>query len=62
VHLAYRAGLAPNANGVPEAIRQGIVRMVQHLHEARDGAGTPPPAAVAALWQPWRRLTLGSGR
>lgn len=61
-HVAYRAGMAANANGVPEAIRQGIVRMVQHLHEARDGAGSAPPAAVAALWQPWRRLTLGSGR
>lgn len=66
VRIAYRAGLAPGANAVPEAIRQGIVRMVQYLHEARDGAhegaGTAPPAAVAALWQPWRRLTLGSGR
>lgn len=62
VRVLYRAGMAPNANGVPEAIRQGIVRMVQHLHEARDGAEGFPPAAVAALWQPWRRLTLGSGR
>ena len=62
VRVAYRAGLAPNANGVPEAIRQGIVRMVQHLHDARDGVEAPPPAAVAALWQPWRRRTLGSGR
>jgi uncharacterized phiE125 gp8 family phage protein len=62
VRIAYRAGMAPNANAVPEAIRQGIVRMVQYLHEARDGAGAAPPAAVAALWQPWRRLTLGSGR
>lgn len=60
--VAYRAGMAANANGIPEAIRQGIVRMVQHLHEARDGADGAPPAAVAALWQPWRRLTLGSGR
>lgn len=60
--IACRAGLAPNANGVPEAIRQGIVRMVQHLHEARDAADAAPPAAVAALWRPWRRLTLGSGR
>jgi uncharacterized phiE125 gp8 family phage protein len=60
--IAYRAGMAPNANAVPEAIRQGIVRMVQHLHEARGGAASAPPAAVVALWQPWRRLTLGSGR
>ena len=53
---------ADGANGVPEAIRQGIVRMTQHLHDARDGAGAAPPAAIAALWQPWRRLTLGSGQ
>lgn len=60
--IAYRAGMAPNANGIPEAIRQGIVRMVQHLHDAREGTEGAPPAAVAALWQPWRRRTLGSGR
>lgn len=57
--IGYRAGMAAGANGIPEAIRQGIVRMTQHLHEARDGGGAAPPAAIAALWQPWRRLTLG---
>lgn len=62
VRIAYRAGMAATPNGIPEAIRQGIVRMIQHLHEARDGAGASPPAMIAALWQPWRRLTLGSGR
>ena len=62
LRIAYRAGIAEGANGIPEAIRQGIVRMTQHLHDARDGTGAAPPAAIAALWQPWRRLTLGSGR
>lgn len=62
LRVAYRAGIADGPNGVPEAIRQGILRMTQHLHDARDGSGTAPPAAIAALWQPWRRLTLGSGR
>lgn len=62
VRVAYRAGMANEASGVPEAIRQGIVRMTQHLHEARDGAGAAPPAVIAALWQPWRRLTLGGGQ
>lgn len=62
VRLSYRAGLAEDANGIPEAIRQGILRMMQHLHDARDGSGTAPPAAIAALWQPWRRLTLGGER
>ena len=57
--IEYRAGMAAQANAIPEAIRQGIIRMTQHLHEARDGGGAAPPAAIAALWQPWRRLTLG---
>lgn len=62
LRVAYRAGLATGANDVPEAIRQGIIRMTQHLHDARDGEGGAPPAAIAALWQPWRRMTLGGGR
>ncbi len=62
VRVSYRAGIAENPNGIPEAIRQGIVRMVQHLHDARDAAPVAPPAAIAALWQPWRRMTLGSGQ
>ena len=62
VRIGYRAGIAAGANGIPEAIRQGIVRMTQHLHEARDGGGAASPAAIAALWQPWRRITLGGRR
>ena len=60
--IGYRAGLADGVNAVPEAIRQGIVRLVQHLHDARDGGGAAPPAAIAALWQPWRRVSLGGAR
>ncbi|HEY0596710.1 head-tail connector protein [Sphingopyxis sp.] len=60
--ISYRAGIAEGVNGIPEAIRQGIVRMTQHLHDARGGAGETPPAVIAALWQPWRLLGLGSGR
>lgn len=63
LRVRYRAGIATEANGVPEAIRHGILRMMQHLHGARDGEddGTPP-ALIAALWQPWRRIGLGRGR
>lgn len=62
LRVAYRAGMAEAAADVPAAIRHGILRMVQHLYEARDDAKANPPAAVAALWQPWRRIALGAGR
>lgn len=63
LRITYRAGMADDVNGVPEAIRQGLARMIQHLHEgrseAREDFGRAPPAIVAALWQPWRRVGLG---
>lgn len=62
VRVTYRAGIADDGSGVPEAVRQGIVRMTQHLYDARDGKDPAPPAVIAALWQPWRVLSLGGGR
>jgi len=59
LRVVYRAGLAAEANGVPEAIRQGVARMIQHLHGARDDDKNVP-AIIAALWQPWRRIGLGA--
>jgi len=61
VRATYRAGLAADANGVPEAIRQGLIRMIQHLHEARDDGAREVPAIIAALWQPWRPFGLRAG-
>jgi len=59
VRVTYRAGMAVDWNGVPEPLRQGIVRLVGHLYANRDGADDRgPPAAVAALWRPWRRMRL----
>ena len=59
VTVRYRAGLAADWNGVPEPLRQGIVRLVSHLHAHRDAPDAGgPPAAVAALWRPWRRIRL----
>jgi uncharacterized phiE125 gp8 family phage protein len=57
--VRYRAGLADNWNGLPEALRLGIVRLVAHLYTHRDAADAGgAPAAVAALWRPWRRIRL----
>ncbi len=54
----YRAGLAVEASGLPEALRQGLLRLVAHLYGTRDGGESAPPAAVIALWRPWRRMRL----
>lgn len=58
VRVTGTAGMADNENGVPEPIRQGVLRLAAHLFTARDGEGSEPPAAVTALWRPYRRLRL----
>ena len=57
--VGYHAGLSPDWSSLPEALRQGIVRLVAHGYAHRDAADDAgPPAAVAALWRPWRRMRL----
>lgn len=58
VRVAGTAGMADDQNGVPEPIRQGVLRLVAHLFTARDGDSGEPPAAVTALWRPYRRLRV----
>jgi uncharacterized phiE125 gp8 family phage protein len=58
VHVRYRAGMAEDADGLPEAIRQGIVRMAAEHFSARGGEVVAPPAVVSALWRPFRRMRL----
>lgn len=59
VTVSGSAGLALSQNGVPEPIRQGVLRLVAHLYAGRDGDGGEVPAAVTALWRPYRRIRLG---
>lgn len=54
----YRAGMAEDADGLPEPIRQGIVRLAAEHFAAREGEVATPPAVVGALWRPWRRMRL----
>jgi uncharacterized phiE125 gp8 family phage protein len=57
--VRYVAGQAEDWNGVPEALRHGVVRLAAHLYTHRDREdGSGPPAAVTALWLPYRRLRL----
>jgi uncharacterized phiE125 gp8 family phage protein len=59
VRVAYQAGMATDWAGLPEALRQGIVRLAAHLYAERDKAGdASPPAVVAALWRPYRRMRI----
>lgn len=59
IRVGYAAGLAADPNGVPEPLRHGVLRLAAHLYAQRDsGRPAEPPAAVTALWRPWRRLRL----
>lgn len=62
IAVRLTAGLAPGWDALPDTIRHGIIRLAAHHYRARDyGDADPqmiPPAAVSALWQPWRRMRL----
>lgn len=63
IRVSYRAGLVADWAELPEALRQGVVRLVAHLFTHRDTPeGGAPPAAVTALWRPWRRMSFGSAQ
>lgn len=53
------AGLAQDWASLDHGLRQGVVRLAAHHYRERDAAVSgAPPAAVAALWRPWRRPRL----
>ena len=58
IRVSGTAGIADEENGVPEPIRHGVLRLVAHLFTARDGESGEPPAAVTALWRPYRKMRL----
>jgi len=50
-------GIVPTDwDAVPAPVRHGVAMLIQHL--AEDRPGDVPPAAVAALWRPYRRVRL----
>ncbi|MDQ1158224.1 hypothetical protein QE385_002551 [Sphingomonas sp. SORGH_AS 950] len=61
ITVRYRAGLAADWTGLPPEIAHGVAIMGAHLFDNREAAAVPP-AAVAALWRPWRRMRLDTPR
>ena len=57
VAVSYTAGLAAAWEVLPEPVMQGVTLLAAHLFEHREGSADPP-AAVAALWRPYRRMRL----
>lgn len=59
VEVRYLAGLSSAWTGLPDGLRHGTIRLAAHLYRSRDTAqDSALPAAVAALWRPWRRISL----
>ena len=60
VAVRFTAGMAESWDTLPDAIQQGIVRWAAYQHRTRDAdkAMAGPPASVAALWRPWRRMRI----
>jgi uncharacterized phiE125 gp8 family phage protein len=55
--VTLSAGTASDWAGLPAPLRQGVILLAAHLFVERD-AVTPPPAAVTALWRPFRVMRL----
>lgn len=60
IAVRFTAGLAPTWDVLPDALRHGVMRLAAHQHRERESSGAAPlpPAAIAALWRPWRRMRL----
>lgn len=61
VRVTFAAGAAAGWGDLPPPIAQGVVLLAAHCLEARI-EGAAPPAVVAALWRPWRRMRLRDAR
>jgi hypothetical protein len=60
VRVTLTAGIADGWDALPAAIREGAAMLAAYLYDARD-ASQPPPAAITALWRPYRRQALAGG-
>jgi len=60
VAVRFTAGLAPDWASLPDGLRHGLIRFAADQYRQRDDSkkAMTPPAAVVALWRPWRGLRL----
>ncbi len=59
IRVHYRAGLSENWTMLPDQLRSGIIRLAAHIYSNRNlDESAQPPVAIAALWQPYRRMRL----
>jgi uncharacterized phiE125 gp8 family phage protein len=61
IRVGYQAGLAGAWEELPAGLRQGILRLAAHFYTNRAAESArlgEPPAAVTALWRPYRRIRL----
>ncbi len=60
IAVRFTAGVASDWAALPTSLGQGILRLAASQHRLRDSdkPAAFPPAAVAALWRPWRRMRL----
>lgn len=60
IAVRFTAGLGAGWSDLPESLRHGVLRLAAHQHREREGPGAAPlpPASIAALWRPWRRMRL----
>lgn len=57
IEIVYQAGWIGTWGLIPAPVRQGAVSLAAHLYTQRD-ASEPPPAAITALWRPYRDQAL----
>ncbi len=60
VRVTLSAGAAAGWGDLPPPLAQGAVLLIAHLFEHRE-SDAAAPAAVSALWRPWRRMRLSAG-
>ena len=60
IAVRFTVGMAADWADLPDGLRHGVLRLAAHHYRQRDAdsARAMPPAAVAALWRPWRRMRV----